>query len=189
VSVAYREARASDAPAIAGLHAASWRRNYRGAFADAYLDGDIDAERLAHWSGRLAEAAPAQRTFVAHDGPLLVGFVHVVLRDDPRWGALLDNLHVDAAHARRGIGAALMALAGGAVAQDAPAGGLYLWVLEQNLAAQRFYARIGGKPAGRESAHHDPGRLVGEPSVLRYAWRDAATLVSAATPPPPPRRR
>ena len=34
----YRAAGPDDAPAIATLHADSWRRHYRGAFADAFLD-------------------------------------------------------------------------------------------------------------------------------------------------------
>jgi hypothetical protein len=33
----YRDATARDIDAIAGLHAESWRRNYRGAFSDSHL--------------------------------------------------------------------------------------------------------------------------------------------------------
>ena len=37
----FRPADADDAAAVAGLHADSWRRHYRGAFSDAFLDGDV----------------------------------------------------------------------------------------------------------------------------------------------------
>ena len=45
-----RVAGRSDAAAIAALHADSWRRHYRGAYSDAFLDGDVHADRLAVWT-------------------------------------------------------------------------------------------------------------------------------------------
>ena len=51
--VRYREATEHDAGAIAALHADSWRRHYRGAYLDSYLDGDVVADRLEVWSSRL----------------------------------------------------------------------------------------------------------------------------------------
>ncbi|MBV9411286.1 MAG: GNAT family N-acetyltransferase, partial [Acidimicrobiia bacterium] len=36
-----RVATIDDVEAIAALHADSWRRNYRGAYLDSYLDGDV----------------------------------------------------------------------------------------------------------------------------------------------------
>jgi excinuclease ABC subunit A len=44
--VIYRAATPHDIEAIARLHADSWRRHYHGALPDAYLDGDLVAERL-----------------------------------------------------------------------------------------------------------------------------------------------
>ena len=38
----FRAAERGDAAAIAALHAASWQRHYRGAFSDAFLDGEVD---------------------------------------------------------------------------------------------------------------------------------------------------
>ena len=38
------------------------------------------------------------------EGDELAGFVHIVFDDDPKWGALIDNLHVASAHKRRGVG-------------------------------------------------------------------------------------
>lgn len=52
-SVRYREATEHDAGAIAVLHADSWRLHYRGAYLDAYLDGDIVMDRLKVWTTRL----------------------------------------------------------------------------------------------------------------------------------------
>src|SRR5882757_3497163 len=131
-----RPAISADSKAIAVLHAESWRRNYRGAFADAYLDGDVISDRLAVWSERLGEPDPRSHTVVAENDDHLIGFAHTRFEADPAWGALLDNLHVSHAAARRGIGGQLLAAAAAAVLERRT--GLYLWVLEQNVAAQAF---------------------------------------------------
>ena len=58
--------------------------------------------------------------------------------------------------------------------------GRYLWVLEQNTAAQAFYAAHGGRSADRAFARSPggvPGRLNGRPVKLRYVWADARDLV------------
>lgn len=92
--VQYREATELDSRAIAALHADSWRRHYRGAYADSYLDGDIVPERLEAWTIRLAPPRLNQATVCADVDGNVVGFAHTMFGHDPRWGALLDNLHV-----------------------------------------------------------------------------------------------
>lgn len=178
--VRYRAAEETDAEGVALLHADSWRRHYRGAYADAYLDGDVVADRLAVWGGGRLTAARERATVVAdgEDGGLL-GFVHVVFDEDERWGSLIDNLHVSNASRRTGVGAALMARAAAAVGERAAGRSVYLWVLEQNTAAQGFYRALGathvetvpvGPPGGV------PERLNGSPRKLRLAWKDVADL-------------
>ncbi len=61
----YREATADDVEAIAQLHADSWRRNYRGAFRDAFLDGPVVGERRTVWAERLTRPASSRYTVVA----------------------------------------------------------------------------------------------------------------------------
>jgi ribosomal protein S18 acetylase RimI-like enzyme len=175
-----RLAAPADAAAVAALHAESWRRNYRGAYADAFLDGDVLADRLAVWSARLRSEDSRERTILAEGtGPAsgtLVGFAHVVFEHDPHWGALLDNIHVAHAHRRLGIGSSLLAYVAAAVGDRVPRTGFYLWVLEQNAAAQAFYEAHGGQcvqAAAVEPPGGVPGRLHGSPRKLRYAW-DAA---------------
>src|SRR5262245_23185270 len=97
-AVRLRPAGPHDADHVAPLHADSWRRHYRGAYADAFLDGDVVADRRTVWSARLANPAGSETVLAEADGGLL-GFVHVVFDDDPRWGSLVDNLHV--VHDRR----------------------------------------------------------------------------------------
>ncbi len=175
----FRIATDPDAEAVARLHAESWRRHYRGAYSDAFLDGDVLSDRLSVWSDRLNVPSETTRTFVAELDGVPVGFAHVVLDADPILGALLDNLHVDVANQRSGIGSALMARSGRFVAEARPASGLYLWVLEQNTAAQAFYRAIGGEPADSapvETVGGVEGRLNGTPTKVRYTWAEPSVL-------------
>ena len=169
-----RTARPTDADAVAALHADSWRRHYRGAYADTYLDGDLEIDRRALWSERLAQPSPRARTVLAEADGELLGFAHVVLRDDPVWGALVDNLHVRYDQKRRGIGRCLLAAVAEVVAGDsAVPPGFYLWVLQHNTAARAFYAACGGaevETALTTPPGGDASRLVGSPEKLRVHW-------------------
>jgi ribosomal protein S18 acetylase RimI-like enzyme len=179
-SLRIRAAGPGDADSVALLHAESWRRYYRGAYADSFLDGDVVADRRSVWSARLA-APGHSATLVAEDGAGLAGFVHVVLDDDERWGSLVDNLHVVHDRRRSGIGRALMARAAGIVAGRATGTAMYLWVLTQNTAAQRFYQALGGRCAEMAQVSPPggvPGRLSGTPTKLRYTWPDATAVLA-----------
>jgi ribosomal protein S18 acetylase RimI-like enzyme len=118
----------------------------------------------------------------------LAGFVHVVFDHDEKWGSLIDNLHVGHARRRDGIGAALITRAARAVAEGAAGEAVYLWVLEQNTAAQGFYRAFGGVCAERARVPPPggvPDRLHGAPTALRFAWA-APTLLTRTAPAPAP---
>jgi ribosomal protein S18 acetylase RimI-like enzyme len=176
--VIIRRGALADVEAVAGLHADSWRRHYRGAYSDAYLDGDVGADRLEVWSQRLAADDGSTVTLIAVDKGALVGFVHVAYDADPRWGSLVDNLHVVWGRKRDGIGSRLLAAAARAVVEHGE-DGVYLWVLEQNTEAQAFYEARGGRRADRRPVPPpggDADRLNGSPTGLRYVWTDPAVL-------------
>ena len=61
-------------------------------------------------SGRSVSRNPrlGRGTVLAEADGEFLGFAHVVLRDDPVWGALVDNLHVRHDQKRRGIGRRLL---------------------------------------------------------------------------------
>ena len=172
----FRDASSFDIEAIAALHADSWRRHFRGAYSDEFLDGDVFADRLAVWTDRLVrpELPANQCTILAECDAVLVGFAHTLLDEDPRWGALLDNLHVRHDSKGCGIGTRLMAETASAVIDRTPGSGLYLWVLEQNEAAQAFYEVRGGTCAGREVSQPPGGSSV---VGLRYVWPDPSVLI------------
>jgi ribosomal protein S18 acetylase RimI-like enzyme len=175
--IGYRPATASDAQAIAQLHARSWRESYRGSFHDSFLDGDLTGERLRVWSERLEHPKPNQMVCLAVDGAAVAGFICAYGAHDERWGSLIDNLHVAGEYKRSGIGAALMRQAGDWLAPRHPEP-VYLLVLEANASARRFYERLGGRNAEVFSNQTHGGAVV---QSCRYTWPRPAAL-SAAEP-------
>jgi GNAT superfamily N-acetyltransferase len=173
--IEYRVAGRADADEIALLHTRSWRESYRGSYPDAFLDGELPDERLRVWRGRLDAPPPNQFVLLAVAGVELAGFVCAYGAHDPRWGSLIDNLHVARAAKRTGIGASLMRRAGAWLARSHPALGVYLWVLEVNSPARRFYERIGAENAGVSTMETHGGAIV---QSCRYVWPSAEALAA-----------
>lgn len=171
-------AQTADSCAIAELHPDSWRRHYRGAYSDSFLDGDVLDDRRAVWSERLQAPARTATILAKHDSRL-VGFIHVVLDEDPKWGNLIDNLHVTHDHRHVGIGTELMAQAAQAISARSTTRGIYLWVLEQNTAARHFYEALDARDVETPQVPPPGGdqrRLNGTPSVHRMSWSDDSRL-------------
>lgn len=175
----FRDATGLDADPIAALHAASWRRAYRGIMADAYLDGPVVTERQALWRKRLAAAPNGSDRWVrlAVDNNSVIGFACVLLARDatPERVALLDNLHVAASYHGQGIGRALLAQAAEWLLRQRPNASLELFVFTANAPARRFYERLGARLIEEYSEPEPDGSLI---PALRYAWRDVTVLLN-----------
>ncbi|GAA1557670.1 GNAT family N-acetyltransferase [Kribbella hippodromi] len=171
----FRVAGLEDAPAVAALHSDSWQRHYRGAYTDAFLDDESGAYLGALWAKKLAAREGTRTTLAEYEGQL-IGLAHVIYGADPEYGALVDNLHVRASVKRQGLGTQLLARTAETVQNE----GIFLWVLEQNTAAQGFYAARGGIRGDRRAVTApggEPHRLNGTPAAIRYYWPDPAALV------------
>jgi ribosomal protein S18 acetylase RimI-like enzyme len=179
--VRFREATPEDAASIAALHAESWRAHYRGAYRDEYLDGDVAVDRLRVWEARLAAPPPNQLVVLAEEDGDLIGFACAYGGHDATWGSLLDNIHVRREHQRRGVGAGLLAEVAAWCRAGYGGSGLYLWVLEQNDRAQRFYRSLGASDQGGEISEPPGG---GKIHGRRYAWRTVPDLPRPHAPRP-----
>lgn len=171
--VEYRPAQLNDAEIVALLHARSWRMNFRGDFADAFLDGDLPGERLGVWHQRLADPPRNQFVQLALHGTDLLGFVCAYGAHDPQWGSFIDNLHVADSAKGSGIGSCLMRQAGAWLASLHANLGVYLLVLESNSRARRFYERLGAKNEEVSTTRTHGGAVV---RSCRYTWERAALL-------------
>ncbi|WP_116950783.1 GNAT family N-acetyltransferase [Jiangella endophytica] len=175
VTYRYDLAADGDAAAIAELHARSWQASYRGILPDAFLDGDVVAERTEKWTARFADRAGTLTVVARDDAGRLAGFAHSVLDDDAAWGTLLDNLHVRPDLKGQGVGRRLVAETAARLGVVAPGRGLYLWVIEANEPARRFYAAAGGEEAGRD-VWDEYGVDV---PIVRMSWRSLDALAGA----------
>src|SRR5438270_8926863 len=175
MGIEYRRATTEDVDGIAALHADSWRRNYRGAYSDSYLDGDVLSERVATWTERLSATPDDTITIVAEQDASVVGFAHTVLDADPEYGALVDNLHVTHALKASAIGTDQLSEAACAVLATRPQSGVFLWVLEHTKAAEAFYEARAGERGDRRLAALLPRG--GRAYTVGHLWADPSVLV------------
>lgn len=170
-----REATDRDVTAIAALHVESWRSAYRGILSDDYLDHHADHERLRAWREKFS-ARDRKPMFVllADLGAEIAGFACVFPEEDGVFGSFVDNLHVAPHLTGRGIGRLLLSEAARRLLANGSRSGLYLWVVDQNHRARRFYERAGGALVGSEAREAVDGRTV---VIFRYHWPDLVTLL------------
>ena len=173
--VKIRIADSNDVAVIAELHAQSWRSAYRGMLDDDYLDRRIFSERETLWAQRFQSPAPNQLVQVAQEDGRVLGFACAYGGDDAQWGTFLDNLHVSPESKRRGIGKALMQQVAVWSLERHPGAGMYLWVLESNSPAIRFYEQLGGVRSGVDKWRPPDG---GSYTKFRYFWESLETLIA-----------
>jgi len=169
-----RIATREDTRAIAQLHADSWRHAYKGALSEAFLAGDIVADRRELWTQRLSAPPPDQHVVLAESVGRVVGFACVYANADDTWGALLDNIHVAANAQRQGIGERLLRAAARWIAASNPRAGMFLWVLQTNSNAQTFYSKLGAENVGADVWAPPGGGAVPR---FRFAWREVEPLL------------
>lgn len=119
--VLLRPATREDADAIATIHLVA--REQAAMPPGIHTEGEVRA-----WLERRVDADEVWLAEVA-------GVPAAYARLTPTW---LDDLYVDPAYARRGLGTALLDLA-----KAQRPGGFCLWVFEMNVPARAFYARHG----------------------------------------------
>jgi ribosomal protein S18 acetylase RimI-like enzyme len=166
-----RVATTADLPAIAEIHASSWRAAYRGILTDTFLDGDLLEDRRTRWSGIAERMTPQDNLLIATDGKDAAGFIagwtSAALGCEDGYGLYIDNLHVRPELRGNKYGESLFR----ALAIDAAANAktsAYLWLLDGNEPAHRFYHRLGGRD-GEHRMIELGGRTVGE---TRIVWSD-----------------
>jgi hypothetical protein len=170
-----REATQHDAAAIARLHADSWRSAYRGMLSDDYLDHRVYSERATLWQQRFSDRS--EKPFFAILAEIdsdLAGFACVFPDQDPTYGAFLDNLHVVPQRTGHGMGGRLLAAVAERLLADEKRGGLYLWVIEQNARARRFYSKAGALEVECVALPMPDGSRQSE---VRCYWPDPARLL------------
>lgn len=169
----FRNAEMTDAPAIAALHAKSWQATYHNSMSTHYLQNIAPQERLDVWTARINNPLPARWTLLAEEDGELLGFICLETNHDKRWGALVDNLHVNGNYQGRGIGRQLMRQGVEHLRQNAASTNFYLWVLTDNAQAIEFYQRMNGRQEGLAENQILAGNKI---TVYRYVWEEPYTF-------------
>jgi GNAT superfamily N-acetyltransferase len=165
----------ADEPAIARLHAESWRAAYRGILGDDFLDDTVVANRRELWRARFGEIGRTdQLILVGEEHGEIQAFACAFLDADPEWGTLLDNLHVLPGLKGKGLGRQLISAVAENIRRHGLHSMLHLWVYEQNVQARGFYERLGGIVSDCVGEAAPDGSHV---NVLRYGWRELSLLV------------
>lgn len=162
-----RRATDADRAAIAAIQAASWRTAYAAVLPQDWLAGRLEPEVLAHW---LAQPIPPQDVVLLAGEPDACGFIAV--RDGPT--PYIDNLHVRPEMRSHGFGRLLMQAAARALLASGR-DRAYLWVVESNIGAVRFYRRLGGQFGDRVGRE-----MFGNPvQAIRVDWPDLRAILEA----------
>ena len=152
-----RRASVSDAAEIAAVHVHTWQAAYQDVFGAERLANLDTPRRVAGWTRALEEG---ESIFVADDEGRVVGFVSLrecelraIYALPETWGS--------------GAGSALMRAAIEQLREGA-CGEAFLWVLEDNPRARRFYEREGWELDGARKEDEFLGVRVAE---VRYSIR------------------
>lgn len=173
-----RQAQLSDATAMACIHVATWRSDYRGFVSDDYLVALSESEEQRIYEQMIG--SPQTMAFVAEDDTGRVVGLSTCgpFRDEGpalmngKFSAELYNLYVAAEARKSGAGRRLVqAAARGLLSRDVTS--MMLWTLD-GYASNTFYPRLGGKIVGRRKA------MIGnnEVSDLAFGWEDVRVILS-----------
>ncbi len=161
-----RKALTSDSlEAISRVYAASWQTAYRGIIPDDYLDA-LDALR---WTDTL-KASIDTLLLAVEAGEIIGVCTYGPARDAEYtgWGEVV-SLYLLPDRRRQGVGSLLLSAALGELHMLGCAG-VYLWVLEDNRFARRFYEKHGFAVSGDKLRDCIGGKDVNE---VRYLLTSA----------------
>jgi ribosomal protein S18 acetylase RimI-like enzyme len=161
----------ADAAELARVHVQAWRETYAGILPGDYLDRLSMPLHARRWRARLMRMN--EITLVAEGRGGLVAYAsgQASRGGDPAEGEIT-TLYVLRAAQNAGLGRLLLTGVARALA-DGGAASLVIWVLRENILAQRFYERMGGEAAeaGEETVGGGVARTVA------YRWWDIRALV------------
>jgi len=172
--ITIREACLGDLSNIASLHAQSWRDNYNEVLSADYLDKKVFTEREAVWTERLTQPQNNQLVLVAEIDDVFCGFICVLGANHPKYGTIIDNLHVKAASKGQGTGSRLLAAAASWSIANYRDHDLYLEVLACNSKAMGFYQAKGASNIATAYWNTSCGNKVKE---FIYSWGTPENLV------------
>jgi len=159
-----RHAEPGDLQRIAEVQIESWQDTYAGLFPEDYLARQLAQDLKRHWSR--VEIRPEDLVLLADDDGV-AGFIAIWCRPGP----YIENLHVKPSLRSRRIGSALLKSAARRLIQRGHASA-FLWVVQSNQRAIRFYERHGGMQTVRQVNRHAGY----ETPCIKIEWSDLSVI-------------
>lgn len=133
----------------AEIHVFGWRSAYRGIVSDDFLFNKmIVAKRMNYFQKSVSDKT--DESYVYDDGIVKAILTIGICRDESKASAFeLWGIYVDPFMQKQGIGSKMVKFC----EEKALERGfkyVYLWVLEKNLSARRFYEKLGYLPDGEQ---------------------------------------
>lgn len=169
----------SDSKAIGELYTAAWKEGYKGLLPQKYLD-ELTPDKI----NRVIDDG----SFVILDGGRIVGHCHARAADEPEmrgWGEI-HTMYVHPDYWRKGYGTAVFKRAEDWL-YERGFDDVYLYVLEGNERAERFYKAQGFFPNGDTLCCEIGGVIVTDnrftkryPRSVRYGGEEEKTAEGGA---------
>jgi ribosomal protein S18 acetylase RimI-like enzyme len=145
-----RVARLSDAPHIARLHVAAWQSTYQGILSPSYLASLSWEDRAIRWK-EILSLEHSMVVVLVDSQETILGFASCgSSRAIPAFDGEIYTIYMDKKYQRMGYGKELL-LKCKDMLLNCSINSFYLWVLEQNHQARRFYEKNGGVEVGRKT--------------------------------------
>ncbi|WP_319419258.1 GNAT family N-acetyltransferase [Pleurocapsa sp. FMAR1] len=142
-----REAKLTDAAAIAFVHYDSWQTTYRGLLPDDYIDKRLYEKHKNHWENSLGKSTEKETNYVTYvaENPdrEIAGFIDGGLErsNNSSYQGEIYALYILEDYQRQGIGRNLVQQTASQLSQS-DLTSILVWVLKDNSAV-KFYQTLG----------------------------------------------
>ena len=134
-----RRASREDAEVVGEIHSKAWKSAYRGLFPDEYIDSDTASRRTGEFLESIKDDKCMYFLLEASGQP--AGIVKTCECDNV---LEIESIYILSEHRGQGLGAEAIDF----ILAYKPWDGIFLWVLEDNIKARRFYEKNGFKLSG-----------------------------------------
>ena len=133
VRIASRE----DADIVGKVHSDAWKSAYRGIFSDEYIDSDTNIKRRNEFLESIQDDTCTYFLLEESDQP-----AGIVKTREVNSGLEIESIYILSEFRGKGLGRQFIDFI------KASRSGIFLWVLEANTNARRFYEKNGFTPTG-----------------------------------------
>ena len=134
-----RRALREDAEVVGEIHSKAWKSAYRGLFPDDHIDSDTASRRTGEFLESIKDDKCMYFLLEASGQP--AGIVKTCECDNV---LEIESIYILSEHRGQGLGAEAIDF----ILAYKPWDGIFLWVLEDNIKARRFYEKNGFKLSG-----------------------------------------